>query len=189
MREFIEIRSNITPTINWLNQLELDKAEKEKQEREARWAREREERERKEAEWKAEHPILDRYTYISQWNYETYCYQGNSVNFYFYEWSNLNSEPISFSFDIPFYKFLDKCKIDFTDKDNEKIKTHRTCHIICKPGCNSLIIATTYDKMKEEFERVATVGKVIASVPTVDKDDSEVKVLSCKVYDQDLDYA
>lgn len=166
-RDIIEIRSNINPMIDWLAQVEHEREEHEKAEREAKWERDRKEREEREAKWKEEHPILDKYTYMSQWNYETYSYQGEAVNYYFYEWSNIHSEPMLFNFSIPFYRFLDKCKMDFTENDNAKLKAHRTCHIVCKPECNSLIIEPSYEAMKTAFENVKVVGKVLATVPDI----------------------
>ena len=126
-RDIIEIRSNINPMIDWLTQKEIEREEREKAEREAKWEAERKEREERERKWKEEHPILDKYTYMSQWNYETYSYQGESVNYYFYEWSDITSEPRYFGFSIPFYKFLDFCKMKFTDEDNDKLKKFKTC--------------------------------------------------------------
>ena len=72
-----------------------------------------------------------------------------------------------FNFSIPFYRFLDKCKMDFTENDNAKLKAHRTCHIVCKPECNSLIIEPSYEAMKTAFENVKVVGKVLATVPDI----------------------
>jgi hypothetical protein len=166
-RDIMEIRSNINPMIDWLTQKEIEREEREKAEREAKWERERKEREEKEAKWKSEHPILDKYTYMSQWNWETYSYQGEAVNYYFYEWSNIYGEPRKFDFSIPFYKFLDFCKMDFSDDDNNKLKSNKTCYIVCKPGCNSLIIEPSYEALKEAFEKCKTVGRVLATVPEI----------------------
>lgn len=162
-REIIEIRSNINPMINWLVEAEKEREEREKKEREEKYAKEREERDRKEAEWKKEHPILDKYTYISSWNYNTYSYQGDAVNIYFYEWSDIEREPRMFYFIIPFYRFLDACKINFTEEDNSKLKTNKTIYVVCKPGCNDLIMETNYESLKSRF----MAEKILETVPNI----------------------
>ena len=105
-RDIFIIRGNITPMIARLEQLTKEREEREKAEREERWKREREERERKAQEWKILHPILDKFTYISAYNYDTYSWPGDYVNIRFYEWSNIESEPKFFSHSIAFYRFL-----------------------------------------------------------------------------------
>ena len=63
-RDIFEIRGNITPTIERLEQLAKEREEREKAEREAKWERERKEREEKDRLFKIEHPVLDAYTYF-----------------------------------------------------------------------------------------------------------------------------
>lgn len=163
------IRSNITPTINRLEQLAREKEEKEKAERNARWERERAERAEKEAAWKKEHPILDKFTYISHYNYETYSYPGEYINVRFYEWSDITCEPLHFSYSIEMYKFFDKCKINLTDTDNNKIKTNRGCHITCAPGTCDLIIGKDYDDLKNKYDTIKVLKSVSVTnnLPTV----------------------
>ena len=160
-KDIFVIRGNITPTIERIERMAKEREEREKAEREAKWAKEREERERKEAEWKKEHPILDRYTYISYHNFDTYSWPGDICNIRFYEWSNINSEPRFFSHTIAFYRFLDECKINLTEAQNSKIKANMGCHITCVPGTCDLVIGTSYESLKSQFN----MAKVIASVP------------------------
>lgn len=182
-REILVIRGNITPTIERLEQLAKEREEREKLEREARWAKEREEREAKVAKWKEEHPVLDKYTFISSYNYDTYSFQGDYLNLYFYEWSNIKSNPINFRYSIEFFKFLDRCKIMPTDDNVKKIKCKSGCHVICKPNCTELIIGDTYDEMVKKFSEFNVTANVLATVPTVPK------VLSCKIFDSPMNYA
>jgi hypothetical protein len=194
-RDIFEIRGNINPLIKRLEQLEREREEREKAERDARYERERLERERKEAEWKANHPILDKFTYINSWNYETYSWPGDYFNIRFYEWSNIESEPRFFSHSIAFYRFLDDCKINLTSEQNNKIKMNPGCHITCIPGTHDIIIGTSYDSLRSQFNT----AKVLAPVPelettsnvpaVVNKEDNKPKVLSCAVYDGPKDYA
>ena len=193
-RDIFEIRGNITPTIERLEQLAKEREEREKAEREAKWAKEREEREAKEAKWKEEHPILDKYTYISAYNFETYSWPGDYCNVRFYEWSNINSEPKFFSHSIAFYRFLDECKLNLTPEQNTKIKANPGCHITCVPGTHDLVIGISYESLKSQFNMAKVIAPVpeLSSAPTVKDLPATVcspKVLSCKVYDVPINYA
>ncbi len=161
--DILEIRSNITPMITRLARLEAERLERERLEREERMERERKEREERANNWKKEHPVLDKYTYISYYNYDTYSWQGDYCNVHFYEWSNANVAPKKFPYTIGFFRFLDDCKIMPTQADVDKIKRTSGCHIICKPGSKELIVGETYDKMVTEFNTC----KALEAVPTV----------------------
>lgn len=167
-RDIIEIRNNITNTVIRLEQIEKEKAEREKAEREAKYEEERKKREKEEAEWKVKHRVLDKYTYISPWNYNTYSWIGDYINLRFYEWSNIHSEPKFFSHSTAFFRFLDDCGIMPAEDDVKLFKQFTGCHAVCKPGCSEIIIKRTYEEMKEEFERVSTLAKVLATVPDID---------------------
>ena len=151
-----------------LEQIEKEKEEREKAEREAKYAEERRKREEREAEWKVKHAVLDKYTYISPWNYETYSWIGDYINLRFYEWSDIYSEPKYFSHTTAFFKFLDSSGIMPTEGDVEFIKHNAGCHVICKPGCSEIIVKKTYCELKEEFERISSLAKVLATVPDID---------------------
>ena len=167
----------------------------EKAEREERMERERKEREARAEAWKKEHWILDKYTYISQYNYDTYSWPGDLCNISFYEWSDIYREPIKFSHTTPFFKFLDSSKINVTDADVNKFKANPGCHIVCKPGKNELIVGETYEVMKNKF----ITEKVLMSVPEKKKEEpirnfpvvipensgqKQVKVLNCAFFPQ-----
>jgi hypothetical protein len=166
-RDIFEIRGNITPTIKRLEQLAKEREEREKAEREAKWERERKEREEKDRLFKIEHPVLDAYTYISAYNFDTYSWPGDYVNIRFYEWSNINCEPKFFSHSIPFYRFLDECKINLTPDQNGKIKGNSGCYITCIPGTHDLIIVKSYDELKTEFHKASNLAKILEPVPEV----------------------
>ena len=187
--DIFEIRGNINHTVIRLEQLTKEKEERERQEREARWAKEREV---KEAVWKKEHFILDKYTYMSQWNWETYSWVGDYINMFFYEWSNIDSKPRHFPYSTEFYRFLDSSKLNLTDEINKLFRSKSGCHMICIPNTHNLLIAESYDELKEKFN----LSKVIENVPEVkdnvndDGSKSNVPaVISCKVYDDPEYYA
>lgn len=177
-KKILVVRSNITSMIEHIAELERLREEREKAEREERMKRDREERERKEAEWKAEHPILDKFTYISHYNYETYSWPGDYCNVRFYEWSDINREPRFFSHTIAFYKFLDLCKINFTDANNNKMKSNKGSYITCIPGTHDIIIGDTYESLKNQYN----VAIALKSVPDLPSNNNTPKVLSCVVY-------
>ena len=166
-KDIIEIRSNINNTVDRLIQAEREREEREKAEREERLAMEREERERKEQEWKAAHPVLDKYTYIGYHNYETYSWKGDLCKIRFYEWSDITREPITFDTTIPFYRFIDSCGIKYLEEDNNKMKANAESYMVCKPGCNELIVAPSYESLKSQFHMAKNLAKVLAVVPEV----------------------
>lgn len=175
-KEVLIIRGNITPSFNRFEELVKEREERERLAREEKWKKEREERGRKEAEWKKEHPLLDKYTYISYYNYDDYSWSGYYINVHFYEWSNINSSPRIFPYSVEFYKFLDSCKINLTQEQNDLFRNNNGCHITCVPGTHNLIVALSYEKLKEEYERVSVLSKVLEPVS------EPPKVLACGGY-------
>ena len=184
-KDIFVIRGNITPTIERLERERIKREAQEKAEREAKWAKEREEREKKEAEWKKEHPILDKFTYISYHNFDTYSWPGDYCNIRFYEWSDINREPRFFSHTIGFYRFLDECKLNLTEAQNSKIKANMGCHITCIPGTHDLLIGPSYESLKSQFN----MAMVLGPVPEVKGLPAAPKVLQCKVYEHEKGYA
>lgn len=174
-RDIFEIRGNITPTVERLEQLANEREEQERKEREAKYERDRKEREAREAKWKLEHPILDKYTYMSEWNYETYSWIGDYINTRFYEWSDINREPMFFSHSIAFYKFLDKCKLNLTEEDNNKIKLGG-CYITCVPGSHNLIVGKSYEELKSRFHMAVNLNKILEPVPETPAPETNQKV-------------
>lgn len=185
-RDIFEIRGNITPTIARLEQLRIEQEAREKAEREERMERERKEREAKAEAWKKEHWLLDKYTFITHYNYETYSWVGDRCDVYFYEWSDIYREPIKFPYTISFFKFLDSSKINVTDADVNKFKATNGCHIVCKPGKNELIIGESYEIMKNRFltEKALMEVPEAKNLPAIftQKEEEPVKVLNCAYY-------
>ena len=143
----LEIRSNLNRTISWLESVRKEREERERKEREARYEAARKERERLDAEWSAAHPILDKFSYITRYNYDNYTYEGIPCKVYFYEWSNVKNVPIEFRAAIPFYRFLDDCKISYTMENDKKLRNNSVLYMTCKPYCNELIIENSYEDL------------------------------------------
>ena len=149
--KLLSIHGNITDTVLRLERLAREKAEREKAEREERWAKEREEREKKEKDWEKLHPNLMTYTYIRYYNSTYYSYCGVARKIKFYEWSNIHSVPREFVYEIPFFRFLDECGILLDSGLREKMQRLDTVYVICKPGCDSLILEGSYERMRDEY--------------------------------------
>ena len=162
----LEIRSNITEALDVIERARIAREDAERKEREAKAAKEREERERLDAEWKVAHPILDKFTYISRYNYEGYSWQGMYYNVHFYEWSNIESEPRRIPYSVDFYKFLDECKLNLTEALNNKIKAcNGGVYITCKPGTHDLIVGDSYESLKSQYNTVINGGAIEEEVP------------------------
>ena len=167
----IEIRSNITSSIIRFEALEEERKKREEEERKAKWEREEAERKRIREEWQAKHPNMEKYTYCSQYNFDTFNYEyGGYCKIHFYEWSNINSEPIVFKYYPYLYKFLDDCGIILNVNDNTMIRASSTCFITCVPGKKDLIVDTNYDNFREKFEeakKAAQLVEILSAVPDV----------------------
>lgn len=166
-KDILVIRGNITHAVERFAMMAKEREEREKAEREEKFKREAAERALKEDEWKKEHPILDRFTYISYYNHESYSWPGEYVNIRFYEWSDINSVPKHFPYSIEFYRFLDASKINLTAEQNSKLKYSSGYHVICIPNTHDLIIAKTYEELKTEFYKAENLSKILAPVPDV----------------------
>ena len=160
-KSIFEIRANINHSFTRIEAIRQEREEREKAEREAKWQREREEREKRDAAWKKEHPILDKYTYISSYNYDTYSWPGTFCNVKFYEWSDINNEPRTFAYNVEFYKFLDSCKINLTPEQHSTITSVTGCHITCLNGTHDLVVGKSYDDLKEKLR----LANILYSVP------------------------
>lgn len=184
----IEIRSNINSSFVEIERLTKEREEREKAERDAKWKREQEEREKKVEDWKLEHPNMNKYTYASYYNYDTFNFEfGAYCNIHFYEWSDITREPIKFKHYPELYDFLDKCGLFITEADNTMIKPIASCYISCKPNSKELIVCTTYNELQRKMHEVENLAKILAPVPEVHNDEKEIKaktpkVLSCTYY-------
>lgn len=146
----MEIRSNIVDGfIAHCKRIEIDE-EREKQERAKRYEIERRERMERYEVWKKSHPNCSSYSYCSEYNFETlsdYC--GGYCKIYFYEWSDINREPLLFDYYAKFYKFLDASELFINAEQNSKIKALNTCYITCKPNSKEIVICSTYDGLSQ----------------------------------------
>ena len=61
----------------------------------------------------------------------------------FYEWSNLNSTPKTFTRGKDFFEFLDKCKIGYTQKQKNDFNIYYNFFATCIQGKAELLLAKT----------------------------------------------
>jgi hypothetical protein len=165
-KEILEIRSNISTTFLEMERLRVEREEREKKEREEKWNREQAERTKLIDAWNKSHPNIYKYTYASYYNKDSFNYDyGAYCKIHFYEWSDVNREPIIFERYTRLYKFLDDCGLFIEPEDDTKIKPIASCYISCKPGSKSLIVCTTYDELKRKMREAENLANVLAPVP------------------------
>lgn len=165
----IEIRSNINSAFSEIERLRLIREEREKKEREEKWEREAAERKRLTDEWQNTHPNLFKYTYASYYSKDTFNYDyGAFCRIHFYEWSNVDSQPIVFERYTRLYQFLDNCGLFIEQKDNEMIKPLASCFISCKPNSKELIVCATYDELKRKMHEAKMLASILEPVPDID---------------------
>lgn len=168
MSKLFEVRSNINTSFVEIERLAKEREEREKAERDAKWKRDQEEREQRAKEWEAKHPNMNKYTYASYYNFDNFNYDfGSYCKIHFYEWSDINREPIIFERYTRLYNFLDICGLFITEADNTMIKPLASCYISCKPGSKDLIVCTTYDELKRKMHETENLAKILAPVPDV----------------------
>lgn len=164
----IEIRSNITESVIKFEVAEAERKEREEKERKERWEKESKEREEKAAKWKAGHPNMEKYTYCSAYNFETFNYEyGGQCKLYFYEWSDICREPLVFNYYPYLYRFLDECGILLSADDNTKLRSCNTMFVVCKPNSKDLIVARSYNELSEQYEETKKLNEILATVPDV----------------------
>lgn len=167
-KEIMEIRSNISASFLELERLRIEREERETKERNEKWNREQEERTKKADEWSKAHANLYKYTYASYYNKDSFNYDyGISCKIHFYEWSNVDSNPIIFEHYARFYDFLDRCDIFLENDSNNNVRSFSECFISCKPGSKDLIISKTYDELKRKMYELENLAKMLAPVPEV----------------------
>ena len=72
---------------------------------------------------------------------------------YFYEWSDINSQPKEFDRYIDFHDFCIQHGIRLTKTKGEFVLNHTVSHVICKPGCPEIVISGDYRNLKKNFSK------------------------------------
>lgn len=165
----VEVRANINTEFVKFEALRIEREKREQAERDAEREREWNERRKASEEWEKTHRNLYKYTYASYYNKDTFNYDYGAVcEVYFYEWSDINSEPRKFERMHRLYQFLDACDIFLESEQNNKVGVTKPCFISCKPGVKDLIIVSSYDELKREMKQAENLAAVLAPVPEID---------------------
>ena len=111
---------------------------------------------------------MEKYTYCSAYNYDTFNYEyGGMCKLYFYEWSDICREPLVFNYYPYLYRFLDECGILLNADDNAKVRSCNTMYVVCKHNSKDLIIARSYNELREQYEASKKLEEILAPVPDV----------------------
>lgn len=121
------------------------KADEERQKKAAEDAKLRE-------QYNINHPNLCKHLYASYWNQNPYYGDSRHCNVYFYEWSDINSEPKKFVNHRGILDWLDNCGLFMDSEMYGKLIPLREAYITCKPNSSELIMANSYDELKRLFE-------------------------------------
>lgn len=77
----------------------------------------------------------------------------NNLKIAFYEWSNLNSQPLGFLNVDEFKKFCNDCHITITSNNNLHLNSFNTVYATCKKGKSELILSGSYKGLKKNFSK------------------------------------
>lgn len=71
----------------------------------------------------------------------------------FYEWSDVNSQPIIFQHVNDFLYFCDDCNIKVSLKNYNFINNHDKTFAVCKNGVNELVLSGDYHNLRKNFSK------------------------------------
>ena len=164
----MEILGNINDAVNKHFERVKAEEEREKREREEKWAKERLERERREQEWKEKNPMLEAYTCCSYYNQGTWGeWLGGPCKIYFYEWSDLNRQPLVFEKYYPFYRFLDSSGLRIDNVLNGRIKALNEVYLCCVNNSKRIVLGSSYDMLREAKIEAEKLDRVMSVSPEV----------------------
>lgn len=95
---------------------------------------------------------------ITSSNNVNICYGGTSSvkkkNFtlYFYEWSDINNCPKRFNDSESFIKFMDSCKISYSNYHINRLKEGGWFYCSCVKGKSELILCESYVSLRERLK-------------------------------------
>ncbi len=97
------------------------------------------------------------------YNYSTPSYSSKSAAYnaalangtfrvYFYEWSDINREPLVFSTFVEFSNFLKKCDIPILYWEENLILSLTQSYITCKKNTKQLVIRNRYNQLESAMK-------------------------------------
>ena len=75
------------------------------------------------------------------------------MTIYFYEWSNINGQPMVFTNNEKFIEFCNYCNIKITERTRKFLNDNDTVYITCKVGKNEPIMGGDKRNFRKNFSR------------------------------------
>lgn len=71
----------------------------------------------------------------------------------FFEWSDVNRQPITFKCVFDFFKFCENSNIKVSRKNYNFINNHESTFAVCKEGVNELVVSGDYRNLRKNFSK------------------------------------
>lgn len=71
----------------------------------------------------------------------------------FFEWSDINRQPISFENNVDFINFCNQSNITVSKKNYNFLNENNTVYSTCKKGKNELIMSGDYRNFRKNFSK------------------------------------
>ena len=79
--------------------------------------------------------------------------ESNNVKVLFYEWSDVNRQPISFLNNDDFLVFCNQSNINVSKKNYNLLNENDTVYSTCKNGKNELIMSGDYRNLRKNYSK------------------------------------
>ena len=79
--------------------------------------------------------------------------ESNNVKVLFYEWSDVNRQPISFLNNDDFLVFCNQSNINVSKKNYNFLNENDTVYSTCKNGKNELIMSGDYRNLRKNYSK------------------------------------
>ena len=79
--------------------------------------------------------------------------ENNNVKVLFYEWSDVNRQPISFLNNDDFLVFCNQSNINVSKKNYNFLNENDTVYSTCKNGKNELIMSGDYRNLRKNYSK------------------------------------
>ncbi len=71
----------------------------------------------------------------------------------FYEWSDINRQPIEFDNVTDFYQFCENSNIHITGNNKYYIRQYSTIYAICAKGKSEIVLSGDYKNLRKNFSK------------------------------------
>ena len=77
----------------------------------------------------------------------------NNKKILFFEWSDINRQPIEFNRKNDYLEFCNRSNIKVSKKNHNFLNTNDTVYCTCKAGKNELIMSGDYHNFRKNFSK------------------------------------